>query len=292
MWFYTALFASLISGLSVAISKQALKNVSPIILYWIIITISTPLVAILAFKDGIPELNKYFFIGVGGSVLLYSFSRILQFRVIRDANLSQVYPLIALTPIFTLIAAYFPPLSERPSSIAIFGGLISLIGCYVLNISSLKEGIFEPFKILFKNKLALYMLIAVATLGLVTVLDKIAITGTDPKNTNFALFSENIIIILGFLPFLFSSSKREASFKEILNNKKLLLILGVLAAASNILGFISFGSANVGIVSAIFRSQIFFALFFGFFLLKDRPKFETIFGTIIMIAGLLIIKIS
>ncbi len=292
MWFYTALFAALISGLSVTLSKQALKNVSPIILYWIIITISTPLVAIFAFKDGIPELNKYFFIGVGGSVLLYSFSRILQFRVIRDANLSQVYPLIALTPIFTLIAAYFPPLSERPSSIAIFGGLISLIGCYVLNISSLKEGIFEPFKILFKNKLAFYMLIAVATLGLVTVLDKIAITGTAPKNTNFALFSENIIIIIGFLPFLFSNSKRAASFKEILSNKKLLLILGILAAASNILGFISFSSADVGIVSAIFRSQIFFALLFGFFLLKDKPKFETILGTIIMVAGLLIIKIG
>lgn len=292
MWFYTALFAALISGLSVTLSKQALKNVSPIILYWIIITISTPLVAIFAFKDGIPELNKYFFIGVGGSVLLYSFSRILQFRVIRDANLSQVYPLIALTPIFTLIAAYFPPLSERPSSIAIFGGLISLIGCYVLNISSLREGIFEPFKILFKNKLAFYMLIAVATLGLVTVLDKIAITGTAPKNTNFALFSENIIIIIGFLPFLFSNSKRAASFKEILSNKKLLLILGILAAASNILGFISFSSADVGIVSAIFRSQIFFALLFGFFLLKDKPKLETILGTIIMIAGLLIIKIG
>lgn len=105
MWFYLALLASLISGLSVVLSKQTLNKVSPSILYWATLVISTPLITFFALKDGVPKLGVYFFIGVGGSVIFYTFSRILHFRVIRDAPLSHVYPLIALSPIFTLVAA-------------------------------------------------------------------------------------------------------------------------------------------------------------------------------------------
>ena len=69
-------------------------------------------------------------------------------------------------------------------------------------------------------------------------------------------------------------------------------MLGVLSAVGNGLGFVSIGGGNVGIVSAIFRTQIFFALLFGFLFFKDKPKFETIVGSIIMILGVVIIKIG
>ena len=292
MWFYLALSAALASGISTVLSKKALRDVRPALLYWATVVISTPLIAFFAFKDGIPSLGIYFWIGIAGSVILYTVSRILHLRVIRDAQLSHVYPLIALTPIFTLIIASFPPLSERPSSFVILGAIVSLVGCYVLNINSLKEGLLEPFKILFKNKHAFLMLIAVALLGFVTVFDKIAITGTSPQNSIFALFAENIIITVVMAPYLFSGSRKIGIVSEIWNNKTALVVLGLLATISNALGFIAFSGASVGIVSAIFRSQILFALLFGFILFKDKPRPETILGTIIMIAGLVIIKMG
>jgi len=262
MWFYVALLASVASGISVILSKRTLSKVSPAVLYWTGLVVSTPLLAFFAFKNGLPNLGTWFFIGIISSDILYTFSRILQFRVIRDAPfLSHVYPLIALSPIFTLILASAPPLSEKTSLFALWGVLISITGSYVLNISSAREGLLEPFKILFKNRLAFLMLISVAILGLVSAFDKIAIKGTNPQNTIFTLLIENIIIILGMSPYLFS--KRKDVISEISTNKSPLLILGVLAAASNGLSFVAIGGGNVGIVSAIFRSQIFFALLFS-----------------------------
>ncbi len=152
----------------------------------------------------------------------------------------------------------------------------------------MREGLLEPFKILFRNRLALLMLISVAVLGFVSAFDKIAIGGTNPQNTIFALFIENVIIIFGMLPYLFFKRKNLAL--EIFTNKSSLLLLGIFAAISNSLGFIAIGSGNVGIISAIFRTQILFALLFSFFMFKDKPKLETIFGTMLMIAGLIIIK--
>ena len=290
MWFYIAISAALVSGISVILSKQTLSKVGPAVLYWASLAISTPLIAFFAFKNGIPNLSGIFFIGALGSIIFYTFSRILQFRVIRDAPLSHVYPLIALSPISTLILAFLPPISERPSALSLLGVLISLVGTYILNISSVREGLFEPFKILFRNKFAFLMLISVVTLGFVNAFDKIAIKGTDPQNTIFALFFENIVIVFGMLPYFIP--KLKDVFSQISMNKWPLLSLGVLAAISNSLGFISIGNGNVGIVSALFRTQIFFALLFSFLLFKDKPKFETIIGSIIMISGVVLIKIG
>ena len=134
------------------------------------------------------------------------------------------------------------------------------------------------------------MLVAVVPLGFVSAFDKIAINGTSPQNAIFALFFENIVVVFGMLPYLFF--KRKDVFSQISMNKWPLLSLGVLAAISTYLGFTSIGGGNVGIVSALFRTQIFFALLFSFLFFKDKPKFETIIGSIVMILGVVLIKIG
>jgi uncharacterized membrane protein len=60
----------------------------------------------------------------------------------------------------------------------------------------------------------------------------------------------------------------------------------------NILGFVSIGGGNVGIVTALFRSQVFFALLFSFIFFKDKPKLETIIGSLILIFGVVLVKIG
>jgi len=288
MWFYIALSAALVSGILVVLNKKILSRVDPIILFWIMIVISTIFMAYFALKDGIPDLGQMFFIGVICSVIFYTFSRIMQFRAIKDAPISQIYPLIVLSPIFTMTLAFLPPLSERPSMMALAGSLVSLIGVYTINVSAAREGIFEPFKILFKNKSALLMLVSVITIGFVSVFDKIAINGTTPKNIIFTLFFENMVIIIGLLPYLFV--RRKDVISQVSINKWALLGLGILFALSNILGFISIGDGSVSIVSALFRTQVFFALLFSFIFFKDKPKLETIIGSLILILGVVLVK--
>ena len=290
MWFYAALLASVVSGICIAISKKTLANVSPAVFYWATTLISTPFVVLLCIKTGLPELNRYFFIGVVGSVLLYNFSKIIAYKVIRDARLSSVYPIVALSPAFTLAASALPPLREWPGTLGAWGILVSIVGAYLLNVSSVRNGILEPFRILFRDKLAILMLISTAIVGIVSVADKIAITGTIPKNVIFVVLMEDILIVATVLPYL--AVRHKNFLKEIRANFKPLLLVGTIITLSNVLGIFAIGYGNVAVVSAILKSHVFFLLLLGYFFFGDKPRTETMLGTIIMVLGIVLMKIS
>ncbi len=290
MWFYIALATSLISAVSVIFSKKILKGVSPSTLTWCTLFLSTPIIAIFAVKEGVPSLNVLFIVGVAGSVLFYIVASIARFRTMKIADLSAIYPLVALGPIFTLLVAFLPPLNEKPNFISILGVLITLFGAYVLNVSKAKEGLLKPIKLLVENKASALMLFSVFGESIVLIFDKLAINNTSPKTPTFVLLIENILVIISLLPIIYLKNKNFA--REIIDNKKLFIILGVLNAFSTILAFSAVGGGSVGIVSAIFKLQLLFVLLFSFIFFKDKPKFETIVGSVIMISGVVLIKIG
>jgi drug/metabolite transporter (DMT)-like permease len=290
MWFYTALLTSVLSAFTVILSKRLLKGVSPSVLTWVTLVLATPIILVFAIKDGVPALNLLFFVGICGSVFFYTISHILGYKAIRSTDLSLIYPLVSLSPIFTLLVALFPPLSEKPTFIAILGVLVTLLGSYVLNASSLKEGLIKPIKILFENKASLLMIFSVLLDSIVIVFDKVAINNTLPKNTTFALFAENLLVIFGLLPILFFRNKHFLS--QVFSNGKMLVVLGLLNAIFTILAFSAVGGGNVGIVATILKAQILFVLLFSFVFFKDKPKAETVFGSMIMIIGVILIKLG
>ena len=290
MWFYIALATSVISAISVIFSKKILKGVSPSVLTWCTLVLATPIIAIFAIKEGIPNLNTLFIAGVVGSVIFYTASKIIQFRAMKIVDLSVIYPLVSLGPIFTLIVAFLPPLNEKPGFIAIIGVLITLLGVYVLNVNNAKEGLLKPIKLLFENKASALMIFSVVIDSVVIAFDKLAINNTIPKNITFVLLVENILVIVGLLPILYLRNKYFT--RQIFDNKKLFIILGLLNAVSTILAFSAVGSGSVGLVSTILKTQLFFVLLFSFIFFKDKPRLETIIGSIIMILGVVLIKIG
>src|SRR3990167_4572009 len=217
MWFYAALLMSLLTGIYVVISKHTIKNMDPVIFYWVIITASTPFVFMFAWKNGIPTLDYMFFIGVFGSAIFYTASKIIFWKTIKNSLLSEIYPLISIGPIFTLILSIII-LSEKVSLYAFLGSGITLLGIYILNVSSAREGLLKPFKILYENKLALLMLVSVFLGSIVPVFDKIAIKHTSPEDFLFVLLAEDLVIIFGLLPWILI--KRKTAIPEIWNNKK------------------------------------------------------------------------
>ncbi len=290
MWFYIAIITAVIFAISVILNKRILKGVSPLVLTWCTLVLATPIIVVIAIKEGIPSLNLLFITGIVGSVLFYTVSQIVQFKAMKIADLSAIYPLISLGSIFTLLVAFLPPLNEKPGFLAIIGIFITLFGVYTLNVSSAKEGLLKPIKLLFKNKASKLMILSVLAGSVVIAFDKLAINNTIPQNTTFVLLAENILIIIGLLPILYL--RNENFTKQIFDNKKLFIILGVLNAISTILAFSATGGGSIGVVSTIFKTQILFVLLFSFIFFKDKPKTETIIGSVIMIVGVILMKIG
>ncbi|OGD84623.1 hypothetical protein A2165_02295 [Candidatus Curtissbacteria bacterium RBG_13_40_7] len=287
MWFLFAFAAAVLAAISVIISKELLKGVTASVLTWGQIVISTPIIALFLFREGIPQLGIGFFIAALGSVIFYTLSKIIGYKAIRMSDLSLVYPLISLGPVFTFLVAFFPPLSEKPTLISSVGVFVTLAGTYILNVSFAKEGIFTPVKVLLKNKASFLMLASVIIGSLVIIFDKTAINNTSPKSPIFTLFFENLGIC-ALAPVLYMRNKSFLS--QITSNLKSFLILGTLIAFASMFAFWAITEGPVGLSATMFRTQSLFVILFGFLFLKDRPKKETLVGSLIMILGIYLIK--
>ena len=187
MWFYTALITSVITAIIAIVGKKLVANVSASVLTWATLVLATPIIFIFVLKEGVPQLNYVFLLGVTGSVLFYT--------------------------------AF-------------------------------------PF----------------------------------PKNTTFTLFIENLMVIFGLLPLLYMRNKN--FYQQITGNTKLFLLLGALNALSTILAFQAVGGGSVGLVATILKTEVLFVLLFSYIAFKDKPKFETLMGSVVMIAGVVLIKIG
>ncbi|MFA5937220.1 MAG: EamA family transporter [Candidatus Paceibacterota bacterium] len=289
MWFYSALLMSFFSGIYVVVSKHTLKNMDPIVFFWATITASTLFVSIPVLINGIPRIDLIFVFSVFASTIIYIISKIIFWKTIKKSLLSDVYPLISIGPVFTLIFSviFF---SEKLSFFALLGSGITLFGTYILNVSSIREGLLKPFKILFQNKLSLLMLVSIFIGSVVIIFDKISINHIFPQDLFFVLFIEDLIIIIGLLPWMMIN--RKIAVQEIKVNLKFILLLGFVFTLSSVIAFFALSKGNPGLVSSVFRTQIFFVFLFGFLFFKDRPKLEAVLGTIIMILGLVVLKLG
>lgn len=290
MWFYTVLLVPIVSALAIVLSKKLLQNMRAGVLAWATYTFSSILVAFVAFSSGIPQINSIFFIGIIGSTVFYIITKVMALKAMRVADLSLIYPLSILGPIFTLVIAFFPPLNEKPHWLAIVGILVTLLGCYLLNINSLKNGLLMPIRTIFHNRASIIMFWATVIGSLVAVFDKIAINNTKPINAAFALFAEDILISISMLPILFWQDKN--FLKPILKNAKILSIIVLLTGISNILAMNAMGTTNIAFVLTILRTQVLFVLLFSYLMFKDKPKKEIILGSLIMIFGVILIKLG
>jgi len=192
--------------------------------------------------------------------------------------------------LFTLFVAMLPPLSEKPSLLAMVGVLITLVGTYVLNIGSIGEGFLQPIRVLVRNRASYLMIISVVLESVVIIFDKVAITNTTPRSTTFTLLTENLIVIAALLPILIVRNK--GFLEQISINRRLFLILGLLNAIATILAFSAVGGGDVGLVATVLKMQLLMVLLISFFVFKDKPKLETVIGSVVMIMGVVLIKIG
>jgi uncharacterized membrane protein len=206
------------------------------------------------------------------------------------ADLSAIYPLVSLGPLFTVFVAMLPPLSEKPSTLSLAGVVVTLLGVYVLNAANLREGVLKPIKSLLSTRASALMIISVLIDSVVIIFDKLAINNTLPKNSTFTLLVENLVIIFGLLPILYLRNKDMG--KQLRHNFKLLVLLGCLNAVATILGFTAVGGGNVGLVATILKTQILLVLLFSYLAFKDRPRPESLVGSVIMVVGVVLIKLG
>jgi len=118
-----------------------------------------------------------YFVISGATLALYY---VLMAYTYEHADISIVYPLLRMSPIFTTIAAV-AFLHERVTVLALIGIIITMLGCMMLPLRSLKFTLrgFDAGRYL--NRVYGYAVLAAASTAIYFVLDKYAMTLANPR---------------------------------------------------------------------------------------------------------------
>ena len=280
---------SILAGLGDAITFAYIKglhklNTTVKIALYSLITLPFLLFGFLFYE--IPVVSFKFYIVVIINVFVWIVGIFLLMKSLEESDLSISIPMLSFTPIFLLFVSYIL-LREFPSLQGLAGIFIVVVGSYILNISSVKSGFFEPLKSIFKNKGVFYMLIVAFLFSVTASLSKSGINLSNPAYFIFIhyLFASIILLVLFFRKF-------KKDIKQIKKNSGYFFIIGVAVAFSEIMTATAFKLEIVPYVISLKRTSVIFSVLIGYLFLKEKNFKHAIIGSVIMFIGAVLITLS
>lgn len=219
-------------------------------------------------------------------------TRTLYMLSIKMEDVSRTTPLLTITPLFTLIIGMIW-IKEFPSYLGIVGIVLLVTGTYFLNYKRSKDGLLEPFKLIFRNKGSLYMFIVALIFGIGSVIDKFII-----NNSNYLthVLIYNYFVIPLFVAYLLFKdkpysfiSKTKNTFKK---NWKGLLITTLIYFGVMLSYVIAISLTYTVYIISLKRVSAIFTVIIAYFAFKEKDNFwHVLFGTILMVLGVLLMVI-
>ncbi|MFW5975967.1 MAG: EamA family transporter [Alkalispirochaetaceae bacterium] len=235
---------------------------------------------------GVPTISTPFI----WSVLLVSFIDAAAVttltRTIFISELSDAYPLVALTPVFTL-GTSFLLLGELPSLLGLAGVIVIVVGAYLMRVEGAQEGVFKPFRLLFEDTGARYMMLTALLFSLMGPLFKAAARASSP---GVALTTSQWLTTVWLALFYLYRGTFRKTVREIRRHFWALAGLSVTNFAQAILTFLAFELTFVAYVASVKRTGILFTVLFGYLAFKERGALRGAASALVMLAGVILVS--
>ena len=280
---------SVLSGLGDAISYAIIKKLSKLDKMLALASrylIALPFILLAFLFYDVPKVSLYFYIVVIVDTIVALAGIYLMIESLEHSDISSSIPMLSFSPIF-LIVVSFIVLKELPNLFGLTGITMVVIGSYILNIKSIRNGYLEPFRTIFKDKGIFYMFVVSFLFSISATVGKIGILLSNPAYFTFMVYLASSIMIL---PFCFKNIRKKAV--AIKGNVNYILILGISTAAMEILYAIAVKYALVSYTISLKRASVIFSVIIGFFVFKEKNFKVKIAGTILMFAGAALIILS
>src|SRR3989338_9209682 len=234
--------------MSDVLSKKALDTEEASLIAWVRFTYAIPfLILLIPFID-FPRLDLTFFIMCLVLIPLEVTAVLLYIKAIK------------ISPLFLVITSYLI-LGELPDTSGFIGILFVVTGAYLLNIHTVRQGIFEPLRAIGREKGAILMIAVAFIFSISSNLGKVAIQHSNPLF--FAVFYPPLLSF-SLLPIMLfrTSSKRSNSDSRGKFNKlfrrKIFYIIGLCIALESIFHFSAITLIEVSYMISVKRTSILF----------------------------------
>lgn len=288
IWLFLALASAVFVALNNVITKKLSFSANEDTILYGKYLFAALFSTILIFFIDIPKIKPSFYYSIVIASIIDIIGFLFLIKAIVSADLGKAYPLVAFTPIFLILTAFFI-LGELPSLLGIFGIIIIVSGAYLLRLGSAKISLLEPFKLLFREKGPKYVLLTAFSFSLAGPFFKKAILNSSPW---FALFARFLLATV-LLTFIFLLRKRIYKiYKQTITNFKLLFLNGVTTFLITSTIFLAFQFTLTVYAISVKRTSILFTIILGFIFFKEKDFTKSLVAGVVMMVGLFLIALG
>lgn len=287
-----AIFLILISAIihtywNFVLKKSINKGADPILLYWISTVVSVILFSsvFLFFVDSYTVSFHGLSLAMGTGLFLAFYIFFLN-KAYACGDLSQIYPLSKITPLFTLLIGFFY-LKEVISLIALIGIIFVIFGAYSVNLKNFKlKSITKPITS-WRHGGLFFAFLAAMLSAVYGLFSKLGVIGMNPF---IFVYLAYVFLVIFYIPFLyFKTDNIVLQFKKF---KKSIIQIGL----SDIFGYslivLALTFSNLSYVFALRQISILFSVLVGVYILKESFGKTRIISSIIIVIGVTLIAIS
>jgi uncharacterized membrane protein len=159
-------------------------------------------------------------------------------------------------------------------------------GSYALNISKIKEGIFEPLRAITKERGSVFMIGVALIYSLTASLGKMAIQHSSPL-----FFGTTYFTVLAFFFTPIALYKQNKYKDEKIEGKTILSVIlpGIFYSLMVISHMIAISLAKVAYVISVKRMSLIIGVFYGYLFFKEKQIGERFIGALLMFTGFILI---
>jgi drug/metabolite transporter (DMT)-like permease len=285
-WFFVALGCAFLTACSDAISKRIMWENDEWTTGAVTLGISAIILApLLLFQDLKPislELILLIFISLPVEISGYY----LFLSAIKMADLSLTLPLLAFTPVLTILTAALL-LGESVSWMGAIGIALVTAGAYLLNGDLVNRGLLAPIAAIFSTSGCRRMLLVAFLWAFTSTLGKkgILLYGAIPYGTVLVICIAVTLIWIAFLRSGQGIGTRNFSKR----NMMVFIIGGLLMAGAQITHFISLNLAPVAYMISVKRLSLVFGVILGRVFFREENTRYRLIGAVIMVLGIFFI---
>ncbi|MEK7123104.1 MAG: DMT family transporter [Patescibacteria group bacterium] len=214
--------------------------------------------------------------------VLYPIQTYFLYRGLREGELSQTAPMIALLPVFNVVSSFFL-LRERPSLLWLIGMGIIVLGTYLLLTDGAKKDHGQKI-----NKAVLYTIIATLCVAIGSTLDKISINASTPVFYSFAnTFGASVVLYA-----LMHIYGQREDIPKIVQRLWPFMLLGIFQALLFTAKVFAFSYGPTSYVLAVMASSFLFTALIGMLVMKERVSSKKVFSLCLFVVGILLITIT
>jgi drug/metabolite transporter (DMT)-like permease len=287
-WFAIALSCAFLTACCDALSKRLMKEndawitgtgilvvsgicFSPVFMCVDLKPVSLELLAVLAVAVPLEILGYYLFLDA-----------------LRLAPISLTLPILAFTPVFTILTAGFI-VCETICPVATVGISLVTVGAYFLNANLVNISLAAPIQAVFSNPGSRRMLMVALIWSVTSAIGKKGVLIYGAIQFGFLLLAG---IIIGFA--VVSAVRVKSSATKIHLNKANLPIVclaGLIMAAVEITHFVSLSMAPVACMIAVKRLSMVFGVILGWVFFKEENIGYRLCGASLMVGGVFLLPV-